>query len=297
MSKPDLRKKVIRGEIDVNAKENFFSKLIKGLMEDLTDAVKVRGKSVPHMIINTGDDIMYLERKGQDMSVEPKEVSNEKYIYNYIPRAVVTPGGVNLLSDQLTSPYTRGTLQFEEDGNLQEFTAEFRRMPLTMSVGVKYYLDSFTDALEVLQYIITHLNFIRTFQIVYLGQSILCSYKFPEDLQEEFNAEFDGLTQDSKYKTVEINLEIETNLPVYYPKTAIESETIISGERLWQVEWIDGEGNQQQEVLEDENEAFELARQKSGTMHRYTKEFWNSEPVLEQNKIREIKNNIDFRLS
>lgn len=297
MSKPDLRKKVIRGEIDVNAKENFFSKLIKGLMEDLTDAVKVRGKSVPHMIINTGDDIMYLERKGQDMSVEPKEVSNEKYIYNYIPRAVVTPGGVNLLSDQLTSPYTRGTLQFEEDGNLQEFTAEFRRMPLTMSVGVKYYLDSFTDALEVLQYIITHLNFIRTFQIVYLGQSILCSYKFPEDLQEEFNAEFDGLTQDSKYKTVEINLEIETNLPVYYPKTAIESETIISGERLWQVEWIDGEGNQQQEVLEDENEAFELARRKSGTMHRYTKEFWNSEPVLEQNKIREIKNNIDFRLS
>lgn len=297
MSKPELRKKVIRGEIDVNAKENFFSKLIKGLMEDLTDAVKVRGKSVPHMIINTGDDIMYLERKGQDMSVEPKEVSNEKYIYNYIPRAVVTPGGVNLLSDQLTSPYTRGTLQFEEDGNLQEFTAEFRRMPLTMSVGVKYYLDSFTDALEVLQYIITHLNFIRTFQIVYLGQSILCSYKFPEDLQEEFNAEFDGLTQDSKYKTVEINLEIETNLPVYYPNTAIESETIISGERLWQVEWTDEEGNPQQEVLEDENEAFELARKKSGTMHRYTKEFWNSEPVLEQNKIREIKNNIDFRLS
>lgn len=297
MSKPELRKKVIRGEIDVNAKENFFSKLIKGLMEDLTDAVKVRGKSVPHMIINTGDDIMYLERKGQDMSVEPKEVSNEKYIYNYIPRAVVTPGGVNLLSDQLTSPYTRGTLQFEEDGNLQEFTAEFRRMPLTMSVGVKYYLDSFTDALEVLQYIITHLNFIRTFQIVYLGQSILCSYKFPEDLQEEFNAEFDGLTQDSKYKTVEINLEIETNLPVYYPKTAIESDTNISGGRLWQVKWTDEEGNPQQEVLEDENEAFELARKKSGTMHRYTKEFWNSEPVLEQNKIREIKNNIDFRLS
>ena len=32
MPVPEIRKKVIREEIDINAQENFFSKLIKGLM-------------------------------------------------------------------------------------------------------------------------------------------------------------------------------------------------------------------------------------------------------------------------
>jgi hypothetical protein len=96
-----------------------------------------------------------------------------------------------------------------------------------MSISIKYYLDTFTDSLELLQYIVTHLNFIRNFQIIYLGQSIPCSYKFPEDMEEQFNAEFDGLTQDSKYRTVDVQLEVETNIPVYYPRTAIEGERVI----------------------------------------------------------------------
>lgn len=288
MSNPELRKKVIRGEIDINAQENFFSKLIKGLMVDLTDSVKVRGKSVPHMIVNTGDDIMYLERKGQDMSVEPKEVSNEKYIYNCIPRGVVTPGGVNLLTDQLTSPYTRGTFQIENEGNLYEMTAEFRRMPLTMSVGVKYYLDSFTDSLELLQYVITHVNFIRTFQIIYMGQSIQCSYKFPENFEDEFNAEFDGLTQDSKFKTVDVQLEVETNIPVYYPRTAIESENIISGESLWSVSWIE-EDEEKSKVFYDENEAFSFAKEVNGQMKRTAYTLWNKRPVFREGELVDMK--------
>lgn len=321
MANPELRKKVIREEVDINAQENFFSKLIKGLMVDLTDAVKVRGKSVPHMIINTGDDTMYLERKGQDMSVEPKEVSNEDYVYNYIPRGVVTPGGINILTDQLTSPYTRGTLQLEYDGNIYEFTSEFRRMPLTMSVNVKYYLDSFTDTLEVLQYIVTHLNFIRTYQIIYMGQSIMCSYKFPENLEDEFNAEFDGLSQDSKFKTIEVQLEVETNIPVYYPRTAIESDLTVSGESIWMVTWIchpdnpldpyydpsypsesypPGSGNDGSEmsiVTENDKEAFDLASALHGQMKRISKILWNKVPVFKDGKIVSIEDKLEEKLS
>jgi hypothetical protein len=216
------------------------------------------------------------------------EVSNEDYVYNSIPRGVVTPGGVNLLIDQLTSPYTRGTLQLEYEGNLSEFTAEFRRMPLTMSVTIKYYLDSFTDSLEVLQYIITHLNFIRTYQIIYMGQSIICSYKFPDDLEEEFNAEFDGLTQDAKFKTVEVQLEVETNLPVYYPRTAIEADLTISGEYLWEV------GD---EVFEDEDAAFDYAKEHNLSMKRISKMLWNKEPIFDNGKLVKIEDKTDERLS
>lgn len=279
MDAKDIRKKIIRGEIDVNSVENFFLKLIKGLMSDLVDSIKVRGKSVPHLIVNTGDDTMYLEQKGQDISIEPTEVSNEKYIYNYIPRGVMTPGGMDILTDQLTSPYTRGQFQFEYGGNLCTFTAEFRRMPLKMQVGVKYYLDSFTDTLEVMQYIVTHVNFIRNYQIVYMGQSIPCSYRFPDNLEEQFNAEFDGLSKDSKYKTVEIQLEIESNIPVFYNRTAIESDLTISGEYIYVVDYMD-DGTEEEKTFDDEDEAEEFAQESGGIMRRERRMLWNKTPVF-----------------
>lgn len=285
MNVKDIRKKVIREEIDINALENFFSKLLKGLMADLVDSIRVRGKAVPHLIINTGDDIMYLEVKGQDMSIEPGEVSNEKFVYNYVPRGVVTPAGIDILTDQLTSPYTRGQFQFEYDDNLYTFTAEFRRMPLKMQVNVKYYLDSFTDSLELIQYIVTHINFIRNYQIIYMGQSIPCSYRFPESLEEQFNAEFDGLSQDSKYKTVEIQLEIETNIPVFYPRTAIEGDLTISGEYIYMVT-LDGE-----DIVfnsEEEAEAF-VKEHPSGILKRIKKALWNKRPVFKDDKLVDIE--------
>lgn len=287
MDAKDIRKKIIRGEIDINSLENFFSKLLKGLMKDLVDSIKVRGNSVPHLILNTGDDIMYLERKGQDMSIEPAEVSNENYIYNYIPRGVVTPSGMDILTDQLTSPYTRGQFQFEYLDNLYTFTAEFRRMPLKMNVNIKYYLDTFTDSLELMQYIVTHLNFIRNYQIVYMGQSIPCSYRFPENLEEEYNAEFDGLTQDSKFRTLEIQLEIETNIPVFYPRTAIESDLTISGEYVYVVYWDGGE-----EVFLDESEAEEFLEEKDAdsgdkkpTLKRIKRTLWNKRPEFQDGRL------------
>lgn len=296
MAIPDIRSKVISNEIDVNAQENFFSKLIKGLMSDLAGSIKVRGKLVPHMIISTGDDILYLENKGQDIKIEPQEVSNEKYVYNYIPRGVITPGGVNILTDQLTSPYTRGQLQFTHDGTLYDFTSEFRRMPVTMSVTVKYYLDSFTDSLEILQYIMTHVSFIRNFQIIYLGQQIPCSYKFPDSLEEQFTAEFDGLYQDSKYKTVEIQLEVESNLPVYYPRTAIESDLTISGGYLWQRLWLDDEGNEQQQIYETPEAAYKDLSDGQQVI-RISKNFWNRQPTLDDTgQVVEIKDNMSSRV-
>ena len=299
----EIRKKIIRGEIDINALENFFAKLLKGLMSDLVDSIRVRGKAVPHLILNTGDDIMYLERKGQDMSIEPAEVSNEDYIYNYVPRGVVTPSGMDILTDQLTSPYTRGQFQFEYEDILYTFTSEFRRMPLKMNVGIKYYLDSFTDSLELMQYIITHLDFIKNYQIIYMGQTIPCSYRFPESLEGQYNAEFDGLTQDSKFRTVEVQLEIETNIPIFYPRTAIESDLTISGEFVYVVEWTHedeetGEDIVEEKVFTDEKQAEEFFEEKDEEAHeddrpdqklpslkRIKRSLWNKRPVFQDGRL------------
>ena len=213
--------KIVKGEIDVNNQELFMSSLFKALLYNLSHQMMLRDKNIPHFILNTGDDIMWLENKGQDNSKEPYQVSNEDYVYNSVPRCIVTLGGIEVLEDQITSPYSRGEFEISTDDILQGFSAEFRRMPLKFSVTLKYYLDSFTDVLSVTQYIITKLLFIRTFKFDYLGQMIEASYKVPTSFDNEKNITFDGGTTEQKLRTIELTLEVETNMPVYDERTTI----------------------------------------------------------------------------
>ena len=211
----------------MNNQELFMSTLFRALIYNLNHQMLLRDKNIPHFILTTGDDIMYLENKGQDNSKEPYQVSNEDYIYNSIPRCIVNLGGIEVLEDQITSPYSRGEFEISADGILQSFSAEFRRMPLKFSVTLKYYLDSFTDVLSVTQYIITKLLFIRTFKFDYLGQIIEASYKVPTSFDNEKNITFDGGTTEQKLRTIELTLEVETNMPVYDERTAIGSGNYI----------------------------------------------------------------------
>jgi len=219
----DIRK----GKIDINNQELFFSTLIKGLMLRLDDDISIRNIPVPHLIISTGDDIMYLERKGQNNSIEPLQISNEDYIYNIIPRCIIKPAGINLLSDQLTNPYILGQFQYENEENILNLVAEFRRIPVKLDIELKYLTDSYRDLLELTQQIITKLSFIRTFYITYMGQTIQCSYRIPDSFNGEYMAELDGTTTDSRSKTLSISIEVETNFPVISQKTVMSPDKFI----------------------------------------------------------------------
>ena len=224
----DIIMKLRRGELDCNNQELFFSHIIKGLLLRLDDDISVRGESIPHFILHTGDDNMYLLKKGHNMAIEPYEISNENYIYNSVPRCIVNPSNIDILSDQLTNPYSRGVFQFESEDNIYTLSAEFRRMPIKLNCELKYYVDSFKDYLDLIQQIMSKLCFIRTYKIVYMGQNITCSYKIPESLQEEHNMELDGTMTDSKYKTITLSLEIETNFPIFEPRTIVSTTDYIS---------------------------------------------------------------------
>ena len=220
--------RIRRGEIDINNQELFFSILLKGLLLSLEDEISIRNISVPHFIVHTGSDALYLEHKGYDISKEPTQVTNESYIYTIVPRCVVTPGGIDLVPDQLSNPYTLGQAQYDSGENLYNLKGEFRRMPIKLSVELQYFTDSFTDMLELIQQIITKLTFIRTYNITYLGQAIKCSYKIPESFSGEHLTEMDGMTQDDKCHKIPLNLEIETNFPVYSSRTIMLADNIIS---------------------------------------------------------------------
>lgn len=222
MTSKELAGAIRNEELDCNNLQLFFSALIKGLMVDLRKLVSIRGVPVPHMIINTGDDTVWLIEKDYDYRKEPCEVTNEQYIYNIVPRCIVSMGSIDMVPDQLTSPYSTGIFQYEHDDQICSFSAEFRRMPVKVNVTLRYILDSFTDTLEMLQHACTKLAFIRTFKIVYLGQTITCTYKIPEAMEDQHLAEISGDTSDQRDRTVELQLEVESNLPCFSPKTVTE---------------------------------------------------------------------------
>ena len=223
----ELQNKIVKGEVDVNNRELFMGVLFKALLNNLNSQMKLRDKTINHFIINTGDDIMWLENKGQDNSKEPYQVSNEDYVYNTIPRCIVNMGSIEVLEEQVTNPYTRGNFEIDYDDILRGFSAEFRRVPIKMSVDLKYYLDSFSDVLFVTQKIISEMLFIRTFKFEYLGQTIQASYKVPTAYSHDKNITFDGGTTEQKLRTIEISLDVETNIPVFDERTAIELDNRI----------------------------------------------------------------------
>jgi len=223
----NLWESIRSGGLDVNNTEQFMMVVTKGLIYKLNRNLHIRDKYIPHFIINTGDDIMYLEVKGQDHSVEPLEVSNEDYVYMSVPRCVVSPGGINIQPDQLTSPYSYGLFQVEHQDTIYTFRSEFRRIPLTLAFSLKYYFDNITDAYSTVQQIITNLAFINNFSVIYMGNEIMCSYKIPDEYQTEYMMEFDGDTTDKKTRNLSLDIEVQTNLPIIYPETAIPSDKTI----------------------------------------------------------------------
>lgn len=228
MDAKKLRALINKGEVDLNDQSLFLSVISKGFLAELDNKIRIQGKPVPTYILNTGDDIMYLENKGQNAAIEPGQVSNESYIYSKLPRCIVTPKGIQMNTDQLTNPYVRGECQIEYKGCLTTFSAEFRRMPITMSYDLRYVIDSYTDTLQCAQQLITKMAFIQNFNVVYLGQTILCSYRFPDNIEDEKMIQFDGGTNDAKQRTITLSLELSTNMPIYDNRTAIEADMLIS---------------------------------------------------------------------
>lgn len=227
MTVNDIVRKIRKGELDPNDQVLFFSVVIKGLLRSLEDEISIRQIPVPHYILHTGDDTMFLQHKGENNAIEPGQISNEDYIYSQIPRCMVNLGNLDLLPDQLTNPYTYGDLQLDYDGSLWALAGEFRRMPIQLNVDLKYYVNSFRDMLDLIQRISTKMVFIKTFYITYMGQVIQCSYKVPYSFSDEHMMDLDGSTQDNKYQQLSLSLEIETNMPIWESRTIIASDNYI----------------------------------------------------------------------
>ena len=195
---------------------------------NLRNCIKIRGEGVPHIITHMGDDRMWLDARGYDNSIEPLQISNENSIYNITPRCNVTPGGITLDVGQLTNPYSIGQCQVNTKYGAYTLKGEFRRVTVKMGVELKYQTDSHTDLMEAVQYVVSNLAFVRTYDIMYMGQKIKCSYKIPDSFDGEYPMDLDGGFSDGREHTMTLSIEVETNMPIFSNKTMVLADKIIT---------------------------------------------------------------------
>lgn len=207
-----------------NRDERFFGLLIKGTLAWLNKNIVLYNKPIKHFIFNTGSSIMYVESNGYKFSWN--ETTGEDTIYMSRPRCVVELGDINIDTSELTQPNIRGVYERDNNSNIEGFNAEFRRMPIQMSMSLNYVLSNFNESIVLLEELISKLSFQRYFKIVYLGQLIECSIEFPTSHSININ-KIDMTSTETNQKTINIQVNICSSYPAFNELSEISSSSVI----------------------------------------------------------------------
>lgn len=211
-----------------NKDERFFSIVIKGALSWLTRNIILYNKPVKHFIYNTGSSIMYVETNGYEMSWN--ETTGDDQIYMSRPRCIVNIGDINIEKSELTQPHIRGVyereVKYETGTNIQGFNAEIRRIPITIQLNLNYVLSSFNESIVLTEELISKFLFQQYFNVVYLGQNIMCSLEIPESFHIETN-KIDMTSTETNQKNISCSINLCCNYPRINEKTEIPNEKVI----------------------------------------------------------------------
>lgn len=206
--------------------ERFFSILFKGCLNWLNHNVFMYDKPIKHFIFNTGSSYLYVEDNGYEFKWS--ETTGEDQMYMSMPRCICEIGDFSIPTEELTNPFVRGIYErrSSKTGDYKGYNAEMRRIPLEVSMTLRYILSNFNESIILVQELFEKMVFQQYFNIVYLGQQIQCSIEFPAQQQINLNRiDFDST--DVNQKTIEISIKIDTYLPVINISTEIENQYII----------------------------------------------------------------------
>ncbi len=208
-----------------NRDERFFSIIVKGLISWLNRNIVLYNESINHFIFNTGSSYLYMESNGYEYNLS--ETTGEDTMYMKLPRCVLEISDINFPTEELTSPYSRGNYERRSGNQLQGFNAEIRRLPIELSLNLKYYLSNFNETLVLLQELIDKLIFQQYYNITYLGQIIQCSIEFPGNVNPELN-KIDMTSPDPNQRNITLNVKICTNYPLINTRTEIPTDKVIA---------------------------------------------------------------------
>lgn len=208
--------------------DRFFAIATKGILAFLNKNIVLNGKSINHFIFQTGSTYLYLEKNGYEYTI--CETTGEDHIYMKMPRGIVTLNDINITPEELSNSFIRGTYEriSSLSNEIKSYNAEINRLPLEISFNLQYVLSTFNESIILVQELIDKMVFQRYFNIVYLGQRIMCSIEFPQNFKVEFNKP-DLASNEVNQKTITLDLKLVTNYPVINVQTELCADKSISG--------------------------------------------------------------------
>lgn len=207
-----------------NRDERFFSILIKGVISWLNRNIVMYDEPINHFIFNTGSSYMYVESNGYEFKWS--ETTGEDQMYMHMPRCVMELTDISIPQEELSNPFSRGTYERRSGDNIKGYNAEIRRLPIELTINLKYVFSNFNESIVVLQELIDKLVFQQYFQITYLGQIIECSIEFPANNTPQLN-KIDMTSTDTNQKNLTFDIKICSNYPIVNTKSEIGTDKII----------------------------------------------------------------------
>lgn len=232
-----------------NRDERFFAIIIKGAISWLNRNIMMYNKPINHFIFNTGSSYMYIESNGYKFSW--KETSGEDQIYMHLPRCIINLQNLSIPTEELTSPYARGTYERRNGENIQGFNSEIKRIPIEIDANLEYTLSNFNERIVLIQEIIDKLIFQKYFQITYLGKQINCSIEFTAGQSLQTN-KIDLTSPETNVKTMELPIKICTNYPIINEHSEISTNAVIS-EFNGSLDAYDDDPREKSSTLTDKN--------------------------------------------
>ena len=239
-----------------NRDERFFAIIIKGLISWLNRNIILYNKSINHFIFNTGSSYLYVESNGYEYSLN--ETSGEDTMYMELPRCILELNSINIPTEELSAPYSRGFYERRSGNMMNGYNAEIQRLPIELTINAKYYLSNFNETIILLQELLDKLVFQKYFNVTYLGQEIQCSIEFPTDVNPEIN-KIDMSSPEPNQKNISLDFRIVTNYPIINEKTEIPTDKVIASFGRETV--LDSKGNETDvikhgTIIDDDNNGF-----------------------------------------
>lgn len=190
---------------------DFFESALKGMLSNLTERMQpyseYLNRTFPILVMNTGDEVFLQNIKPDDAN---------KTLYNSIPRMVCDIGGINVLSDQLSSMtnYGRFTIQDDITGIKSEKVANFRRIPLNITVNAQVYFSNIFQYLQFVEILLmmTYDNCVFTYY--YQDKFLQGNFNYQDQYNTEPNMSL-SFDSDKRHRIMNLTFEVELQFPSF----------------------------------------------------------------------------------
>ena len=206
-----------------NGSDTYSRSLYASISEIIKDSISytqiednnTRKKIIPPVIFSGTGSKSFLQYYFSDnnYTVCEEDVKIEGS-YDVIPRVTIKKEGLNILSNNVTSPYGFGELfKVDDDGNLKMYSGTIQGIPLKTDFALEILCNSLSEQDKIWENLVRGLYWQRRGAFIYDGVLCTLSIAFPDNTEKNKLFEFRSLDATENF-IIKCNIEVECYLPI-----------------------------------------------------------------------------------